>query len=138
MAPFLARSVGFLPVFFPPEGCLGHASVHTQPFPVDTLQTVVLQQSGLPNCQEDAIGDPLLKAIMGGGPGAELRRVQGLPLATSTQDEEDGVHAHTIRSAWSTTTKTVAVHMLGQVDRNLDPEVVRYAPVFRNDVMVHG
>src|SRR2546421_1547897 len=81
LTPFLARSVGFLPVFFPPEGRLGHAPVHRQPGPIDPLQTVILQQPGLPELPEDAGLNPFLKAVMGRGPRAEDGRVQGLPRA---------------------------------------------------------
>ena len=137
LTPFLARSVGFLPVFFPPEGCLGHASIHTQPFPVDALQTVILQESGLPQRQKHAVGHPLLEAIVGSGPRAELRRVQGLPLATGTQDEENGVHAHPIGSAWPTTTKAMRIHVLRQVDCDLDPEIIGNAPLIGNEVRFH-
>src|ERR1700757_3471765 len=97
LTPFLARSVGFLPVFFPPEGRLGHAPVHAQPGPVDAPRVVVFEESRLPQRQEDAVGDPLLEAIMGGGAGAELGGVQGLPLAAGAEHEEDGVHAHAVR-----------------------------------------
>src|SRR6266853_6019026 len=62
--PFLARSVGFLPVFFPPEGRLGHAPVHTQPVPVDPLPVVVGHQAVLPQRQKDAGLDPLLEAVV--------------------------------------------------------------------------
>src|SRR5262245_48328565 len=79
LTPFLPRSVGFLPVFFPPEGRLGHAPVHRQPGPVDPLEEVVLQQAGLPEFQEDAGLDPLLEAVVGRGAGAELGGVQRLP-----------------------------------------------------------
>src|SRR4051812_16433441 len=85
LAPFLARSVGFLPVFFPPEGSLGHAPVHAQPLPVDALAAVVFQQPALPQGQEDAVGDPLLEAVVRGGAGAELGGVQRLPLAAGAQ-----------------------------------------------------
>jgi hypothetical protein len=138
LAPFLARSVGFLPVFFPPEGCLGHAPVHTQPFPVNALQTVILQESGLPKRQEYASGDPLLEPIVGRGTGAELRRIQCFPLATGAQDEEDGVHAHTIGRAWPTTAKAMRVHVLRQVDCDLDPEIIGDAPLIGNEVRFHG
>jgi hypothetical protein len=138
LAPFLARSVGFLPVFFPPEGCLGHASIHTQPFPVETLQTVILQESGLPQRQKHAVGHPLLEAIVGSGPWAELRRVQGLPLATGTQNEENGVHAHPIGCAWTPTAETMRIHVLRQVDCDLDPEIIGDAPLIGNEVRFHG
>src|ERR1700677_4352801 len=77
LTPFLARSVGFLPVFFPPEGCLGHAPVHTQPLPVDPLDAVVVEQTGLPPLGKDARLDPFLKAVVSGGSGTELGGVQG-------------------------------------------------------------
>jgi hypothetical protein len=127
-----------LPVFFPPEGCLGHASVHTQPFPVDTLQTVILQESGLPQRQEYAVGHPLLKAIVGSGPRAELRGVQGLPLATGTQNEENGVHAHPIGCAWPATAETMRIHVFRQVNCDLDPEIIGDAPLVGNEVRFHG
>src|SRR5690348_5654193 len=53
LTPFLARSVGFLPVFFPPEGRLGHAPVHAQPRPVDPLELVVGQQARFPHRSEE-------------------------------------------------------------------------------------
>src|SRR5229473_7172216 len=64
LVPFLARSVGFLPVFFPPERCLGHAPVHAQPLPVDTLKARIFQQPRLPQRREDPRSDPLLKAVV--------------------------------------------------------------------------
>src|ERR1700736_1474452 len=65
LTPPLARSVGFFPVFFPPEGSLGHAPVDTQPVPIDPLEVVVFQQTCLPHLQEHAGSNPLLKPIMG-------------------------------------------------------------------------
>src|SRR5438105_4963520 len=73
LTPNLARSVGFLPVFFPPKGCLGHAPVHAQPGPVDPLQSVVLQQSGRPEFQEHTGLHPLLEPVVCGGTWAEAR-----------------------------------------------------------------
>src|SRR5205085_10415397 len=90
LTPFLARSVGFLPVFFPPEGRLGQAPVHRQPGPVQALQAVVFEQARLPHLQEDAGLDPLLEAVVGGRARAELGGIQRLPLAAGAQAEEDG------------------------------------------------
>ena len=42
LVPPLARSVGFGPVFFPPERGFGHGPVHALPTPIDALQIVVL------------------------------------------------------------------------------------------------
>src|SRR6516164_9743477 len=92
LAPLLPRSVGFLPVFSPPEGRLGHAPVHAQPAPVDALQVVVGHQARLPQGLEDAILDPALEAVVGGGAGAEAGGVQRLPLAAGAEHEEDGFH----------------------------------------------
>src|SRR3712207_8319772 len=39
LTPRLPRSVGFGPVFFPPERCLRHRAIHTQPVPVQALQS---------------------------------------------------------------------------------------------------
>src|SRR6516162_8368842 len=85
LAPSLARSVGFFPVFFPPEGRLGHAPVHAQPGPVDPLPVVVGQQARLPQRPEDAFLDPALEAVVGRRARAEAGGVQGLPLAAGAE-----------------------------------------------------
>src|SRR5215469_942513 len=93
LTPCLARSVGFWPVFFPPEGRLGHAPVHRQPRPVDAFAVVVGHQADLPHLLEDAGLHPFLEAVVGRGPGAEDGGVQGFPLTAGAEDEEDGLHA---------------------------------------------
>jgi hypothetical protein len=133
----LARSVGFLPVFFPPEGCLGHAPVHTQPGPVDADEGVVLQQAGLPPLEEDAGLDPLLEAVVGGGAGAELGGVQGLPLDAGAQDEEDGVGANAVGGAGAAAAVAVRVDVRGEEDLHDFPEFIGDAPVVRHGGRVH-
>lgn len=103
-----------MPVFFPPEGCLGHAPVHTQPGPIDALAVLVGQQAVLPEFLEDAGLDPLLKAVVGGGSGAKLGGVQGFPLAAGAQHEEDGLHAETVGFAGPSAAEAVGVGVLGQ------------------------
>src|SRR5947209_7072582 len=93
LTPFLPRSVGFLPVFFPPEGCFAHAPIHTQPRPVDTFPVVVGHQAGLPHGQKDALLYPALEAVMGCGTGAKAGGIQRFPLAAGAEHEEDGFHA---------------------------------------------
>jgi hypothetical protein len=105
--------VGFLPVFFPPEGRLGHAPVHRQPLPVDAHQTVVLQQPGLPHLPENVGLDPFLKAIMGRGPGAEDGRIEGLPGAAGAQHIEDGIHTDAVRGPRLAAAEAVRIHMFG-------------------------
>jgi hypothetical protein len=137
LVPFLARSVGFLPVFFPPEGCLGHAPVHAQPLPVDTLQAGVFQQPRLPQRREDPRSDPLLKAVMRRGPRAELGGVQRFPLATGAQHEQDGIHADPVGRAWPSTAEAMGIDVAGQVHLNFTPQGVRDTPVVGNRVWVH-
>jgi len=134
LAPCLARSVGFLPVFFPPEGGFGHAAIHAQPLPVNALQTVVFQQPRLPQRQKDTLGDPLLEAVMGRGPRAELGGVQGFPLAAGAQDEQDGVHADAVGGPWPPAAEAVGVHAAGQVHLDFRPQGIGNAPVVGNGV----
>ena len=85
LTPPLPRSVGLGPVFSPAQGRFGHGAVHTQPTPVQPLQFVIAFQSHPPQLQEHPSGNPFLKAQVGGGPGADARGVQRLPLAASAQ-----------------------------------------------------
>jgi hypothetical protein len=94
--PILARSVGFLPVFFPPEGGLGHAPVEALPFPVDADYVVVLVQGDLPQGAEDAPLLPPLEVPVQAAAGAELGR-DGLPVAPRPQDVEDAVEHPAVR-----------------------------------------
>ena len=137
MAPRLPRSVGFRPVFFPPERRLGHAAVHAQPAPVDALQVVVGHQARLPQRQEHAGLCPLLEAVMGRGAGAELGGVQRLPGDAGAQHKEDGVQAHPVRGARLTAAEGMGVHMLGQGPFDLRPEVIRNAPGLGTFEVVH-
>jgi hypothetical protein len=114
LTPLLARSVGFFPVFFPPEGSLGHAAVHAQPLPVDALETVVLQEAGFPDLEKDPGLYPFLEAIMGRRAGTEFRGIQGFPLAPGAQDKEDGIHADSVGRAWPPTAKAVGIAMFGE------------------------
>lgn len=137
LTPFLARSVGSLPVLFPPEGRLGHAPVHRQPGPVDTLQAVVLKQAGFPHLEEDALADVLLEAVVGGRAGAELGGVESLPLAAGAEDKEDGVHADAVGSAGLAAAEGVGVNMGGDAHLDLGPEVIGDAPIIGDGTVVH-
>jgi hypothetical protein len=94
--PILARSVGFLPVFFPPEGGLGHAPVEALPLPVDADPVVVLVQGDLPQGAEHAPLLPPLEVPVQAAPGPELGR-GGLPVAAGPQDVEDAVEHPAVR-----------------------------------------
>jgi hypothetical protein len=137
LTPFLARSVGFLPVFFPPEGCLGHAPVHTQPLPVDPLDAVVVEQTGLPPLGKDARLDPFLKAVVSGGSGTELGGVQGFPLAAGAEDEEDGIGTDAVGGARPTATERMGIDVGGDGDFQDFPEVIGNAPIVGDNSGIH-
>src|SRR5258707_10171454 len=99
LVPCLARSVGFLPVFFPPEGRLGHAPVHAQPRPVDAFPVIVGQQAGFPHPLKDTSLHPFLEAVMGRRPRAEAGGVQGFPLTAGAEHKENRLHTNAIRRA---------------------------------------
>jgi len=132
LTPFLARSVGFFPVFFPPEGRLGHAPVHCQPGPVQALPVVVGQEAGLPQRLEDPLFHPELEAVVGGGPGAEAGGVQGLPLAAGAQDKEDGLHADAVRGRGFAAAEGMRVDARRDEQGHGFPEVVADAPLVLN------
>src|SRR5687768_7524123 len=90
LVPILARSVGFLPVFFPPERGLRHAPVDALPVPVDAQLVVVLGEGGLPEFAKHALLLPALEVAVEAAAASELRW-SGLPLATGPQDVEDPI-----------------------------------------------
>ena len=143
LTPFLPRSVGFLPVFFPPEGRLGHAAVHAQPGPVDAFPVVVGQQARLPHLLEDTRRDPLLEAIVGGGTWAKAGGVEGLPRAAGAEDEEDGLHAQAVGSPRPAAAETMSVFVFREQQGDALPQVVWDMPlvhsghIHKNGV-VHG
>ena len=132
-----------MPVFFPPEGCLGHAAVHAQPGPVDAFPVVVGQQAHFPHLLEDTRREPLLEAIVGGGTRAKAGGVQGLPLAARTQHEEDGVHAHAVGGTRPAAAEAMGVFVFGKQQGDALPQVVRDMPVVHSghihkNGVVHG
>src|SRR5262249_39806445 len=135
LTPLLPRSVGFRPVFFPPEGRLSHAAVHGQPRPVDAHEVVVLQEARLPELQEDALADPLLEAVVRGRARADAGGVQGLPLAAGAQDVEDGVQAIPVRTPGPATAEAVGVLARGYPALQLLPQLVGDAPLVRRGLL---
>jgi hypothetical protein len=136
LTPFLARSVGFLPVFFPPERRLGHAPVQAHPGPVDPFPVIVGQQARLPQLLEDTSRDPFLEAIMGRGTWAKAGSVQSLPLTAGAEHEEDGFHAHSVRRTRPTATEAMRIFVFGKQQREVFPQVVREMPLV-HDGHVH-
>src|SRR3954467_8200336 len=90
LVPFLPRSVGFLPVFFPPEPGLAQHRVGTLPLPLHAAEFVALGDQHRPDLLEDAAFDPTLEPVvdraLGAEPFGEL-----VPLAAAPHPEEDRV-----------------------------------------------
>src|SRR5688500_2920293 len=76
LTPLLPRSVGFRPVFFPPERCLRHRSIHAQPVPVDTFQFIKLLDPRVPEFLKHASLNPLLEAVVSSGLGTQVGVLQ--------------------------------------------------------------
>ena len=60
------------------------------------LKGVILLEPGGPEVDEHPGGGPLLEAAMGRGTGADAGGIQGVPLASGAEDEEDAVHGPAI------------------------------------------
>src|SRR3954451_7779206 len=82
LVPRFPRSVGFLPVFFPPEPGLAQHRVGTLPLPLHPAEFVALGDQHRPDPLEDAALDPALEPVVDGALGAELPG-ELLPLAAA-------------------------------------------------------
>lgn len=126
LTPPLARSVGLGPVFFPAERRLGHRPIHTHPVPVDPAQFVKPFDPGSPEGEKHPGFDPFLKSVVGRRFRTQVRLVQGGPLASRSQDKENGIGAASVGHAWSSTAKAMLICVPRQQRFNHCPEVVRY------------
>jgi hypothetical protein len=136
LTPRLPRSVGFWPVFFPPERGLAHRSVHRQPGPVDAHEVVVLEEAGFPEGQENAGLHPLLEAVMGRRTRTDTAGVQRLPLAAGAQDEEDGVEAIPVRASGSAAAEAVGILVGRYPTLQLLPQFVGDTPLVRGCLLI--
>jgi site-specific recombinase XerD len=127
--------VGLGPVFFPAQGRFGHRPVHTHPLPVNALEFIKLLKSGLPEFEEDSRPHPLLKAIMGRRMRTQLGLVERLPLASRSQDVENGIGAVTIRHAGASTAKAMRVDVDGQQRLQHRPQLIRDAEPRRGAII---
>jgi hypothetical protein len=127
LVPFLARSVGLGPVFFPAERRLRHRSVHRQPVPVEAYELVVGEQPTAPKLLEDSRFGPLQESAMGRRVTADPRRIECSPLAPGSQDEEDGIHRRTVGNTRVVTPERMRLSR-GQQRLHLGPEGVRESP----------
>src|SRR4051794_23866390 len=90
LVPFWPRSVGFLPVFFPPEAGLAQHRVGRLPLPVHPAEFVALGDQHRPDLLEDAALDPSLEPVVDGALGA-IPLGHLLPLATAPHPEDDPI-----------------------------------------------
>src|SRR3954447_399346 len=88
--PFLPRSVGFLPVFFPPEPGLAQHRVRTLPLPLHPAEFVALGDQHRPDPLDDTPLDPALEPVVGRALGAEPLG-ELVPLAAAPHPEDDRV-----------------------------------------------
>src|SRR5947209_4596294 len=90
LVPFLPRSVGLGPTFFPPEPGLAQRGIGALPLPIDRTQLVALLDEDRPDPLHDPTGAPALEPIVDGALGAELAG-ELLPLAAGAHPEDDPV-----------------------------------------------
>src|SRR3954447_9935661 len=93
LVPFFPRSVGFLPVFFPPEPGLAQHRVGTLLLPLHPAEFVALGDQHRPDLLEDVPLDPALEPVVDRALGAEPLG-QLVPLAAAPHPEEDRVEHH--------------------------------------------
>ena len=127
-----------MPVFFPPERCLGQAPVQAQPGPINASDAVVVEQPGLPPLEEDTGLDPFLETVVGGRSRTELGGIQGFPLTAGAQDEEDGIGADAVRSAGAPAAEGMPVDMRWEEDLQHFPQFIRDTPIVRDSGRIHG
>ena len=88
--PGLPRSVGFLPIFFPPEPCLAHPAVGTLPLPLDVPEFFAFAQEAGPDPLHHAVVAPALEPAVDGAVRAELLG-QAVPLAATAEAVDDAI-----------------------------------------------
>jgi hypothetical protein len=90
LVPDLPRSVGFLPVFFPPEPGLAQHPISRLPLPVDAAQFVTGLDQHAPDLLQGAIAAPALEPAMDRAVIAEAIG-ELVPLASGSEAEDDAV-----------------------------------------------
>src|SRR3954447_11513323 len=90
LVPFWPRSVGFLPVFFPPEPGLAQHRIRRLPLPLHAAEFVTLGGQDRPDPLHDPRIGPTLKPVVDGALGPESLG-QLVPLAAAAHPEDDRV-----------------------------------------------
>src|SRR5208337_4191600 len=88
LVPFFPRSVGFLPVFFPPEAGLAQHRVGRLPLPLHPAEFVTLGDQDRPDSLEDPCCSPALEPVVDSALGS-VPLGQLVPLAAAAHPEDD-------------------------------------------------
>lgn len=109
LTPFLPRSVGFGPLFFPTQRRFRHCSVHRQPRPVNALSLVILEKPLFPKTMEKPLFRPILKSSMGGTARANTGSIQGIPLTAGMQYKKDSIKNDAVFLGFSATLSRMGI-----------------------------
>src|SRR5271157_1764598 len=90
LVPFFPRSVGFLPVFFPPKAGLAQHRVGRLPLPLHPAEFVTLGDQDRPDSLEDPCCSPALEPVVDSALGS-VPLGQLVPLAAAAQPEDDRI-----------------------------------------------
>jgi hypothetical protein len=86
---------------------------------------------------KDAGPNPLLKAIVGGGPRTELGGIQGFPLTAGAQDEKDGIGTDAVGGARSAAAERMGIDVGRDGDFQEFPELIGDAPIVGDGSRIH-
>jgi hypothetical protein len=143
LVPFLARSVGFGPVFFSPKRCLGHRTVGRKKRPIDAPLVIVVMQKLRPQPSEHSRLGPFDKAPVSRSVTAQSGRVECAPLTARPQDKQDRIHRTTVGYARIVTAQWVGFARWQQ-RFDLRPQSIRNPPTIvgkdepHRDTLLHA
>ena len=126
LTPFLPRSVGLGPLFFPTERRFGHRSIHGQPRPINPFGLVVLKKAFLPKTVEQSLLRPPLEPSMGCGTGADSSGVERIPLTARVQNEKNGIEYHSVVLRLSTAFSRMGIFSRRNPWLDFLPKLIRY------------
>ncbi len=125
LTPFLPRSVGLGPLFFPSEGRFCHSSVHRQPRPVDAFGLIVFEKPFLPKTMKETFLRPVLETSMSSTAWANTRGIQRIPLTTSVQYKKNRIKNHPLVFGLSATFSRMRIFSGGNPWLDFLPKFIR-------------
>lgn len=85
------------------KGRFGHRAIHRLPFPIETFEFIVVQETLRLPLSENACLCPFLKTSMCTAAGADPCRIQCFPLTSCSQTRANGIHRLAVIRAWAMT-----------------------------------